>query len=134
VLRHSDQVRELLVHDVATTNAAMHDPFVQNAPQVRRIILQQHLLALQSRSDLFVDSLIGCVWLGTPQHRACVLFGLEQAGNEQRLVPAQGLGLFLGLGPAVKPRRIDLLHRHLPESAERARCAQGLVGFIRMLL
>ena len=36
MLRHSDQVRELLVHDVATTNAAMHDPFVQNAPQVRR--------------------------------------------------------------------------------------------------
>ena len=40
MLRHSDQVRELLAHDVATTDAAMHDPFVQNAPEVRRIILQ----------------------------------------------------------------------------------------------
>ena len=39
----------------ATTDAAMHDPFVQNAPQVWRIILKQHLLALQSVADLFLD-------------------------------------------------------------------------------
>ena len=78
----------------------MQDTFIHHAPQVWRVVLKQHFLAQYPCTDLGCDLLLSSVRL-TLQDSARVIVRLEQTWNHQRLVPAQGLSLFLGLGPAV---------------------------------
>jgi hypothetical protein len=80
----------------------VQDALVQDAPQLGRVRAVQHRLAGQPCGDLFIE--VVQVPLGArAEDRPGVVLGLQQAGDDERLVPAQDRGLGFDVGPFLKP-------------------------------
>ena len=80
----------------------MQDAFVEDAPELRRTRSVQNCLAGQAGDDPFVEVVQVAVGAGA-EDRAGVVLGLEQAGDDEQLVPAQDRGLGFDVGPLLEP-------------------------------
>ena len=80
----------------------MQDAFVEDAPELGRTRSVQNCLAGQPGGYPLVE--VGQVAVGAgAEDRAGILLGLEQAGDDERLVPAQDRGLGFDVGPLLEP-------------------------------
>ena len=91
VLGHFGQAVELASHDLAAADGAVQDAFVEDAPELGRTRSVQNCLAGQTGGYLLVEVVQVAVGAGA-EDRAGVVLGLEQAGDDERLVPAQDGG------------------------------------------
>ena len=69
----------------------MQDALVEDAPELGRTRSVQNCLAGQTGGYLLVEVVQVAVGAGA-EDRAGILFGLQQAGDDERLVPAQDGG------------------------------------------
>jgi hypothetical protein len=102
VLGYFGQAVELASHDLAAADGAVQDAFVEDAPKLGRTRSVQYFLSGQAGGYLVVE--VGQVAVGAgAEDRAGVVLGLEQAGDDERLVPAQDRGLGFDVGPLLEP-------------------------------
>jgi hypothetical protein len=80
----------------------VQDALVEDAPELGRTRSVQNGLSGQPGGYLLVEVVQVAVGAGG-QDRAGVLFGLQQAGDDERLVPAQDRGLGFDAGPLLEP-------------------------------
>ena len=93
---------ELASHDLAAADGAAQDAFVEDAPELGRTRSVQNGLPGQPGGYLLVQ--VVQVPVGAAgQDRAGILFGLQQAGDDERLVPAQDRGPGFDAGPLLEP-------------------------------
>ena len=104
LLGHLGQAVELASHDLAAADGAVQDALVEDAPELGRTRSVQNCLAGQTRGYLLLEVVQVAVGAGG-QDRASVLFGLEQAGDDERLVPAQDRGLGFDARPTAGTSR-----------------------------
>ncbi len=100
----------------------MQDAFVEDAPELGRTRSARNGLPGQPGGSLLVEDVQVAVGAGG-QDRAGVLFGLQQAGDDERLVPAQDRGLGFDAGPLLEPAVQALLVALLqviPQAGQRA--------------
>ena len=81
----------LASHDLAAAGGAVQDAFVEDAPELGRTRSARNCLPGQAGGYLLVEVVQVPAGAGG-QDRAGVLVGLEQAGDDERLVPAQDRG------------------------------------------
>src|SRR5216684_456618 len=67
------------------------------------------------RGDLLLYQVIVGIGLRSAQDGTRVVLGLQQAGHQQRLIPAERGRLFLRIWPAVEPPGVDPVLEMLPE-------------------
>ncbi len=100
----------------------MQDAFVEDAPELGRTRSVQNCLTGQPGGYLLVEVVEVPVGAGA-EDRAGVVFGLQQAGDDERLVPAQDRGLGFDAGPLLEPAVQALplaLLQVLPQAGQRA--------------
>ena len=100
----------------------MQDALVEDAPELGRTRSVQNCLSGQTGGYLLVQVVQVAVGAGG-QDRAGVLFGLQQAGDDERLVPAQDRGLGFDAGPLLEPAVQALflaLLQVIPQAGQRA--------------
>ena len=102
MLRHLGQAVELASHHLAAVDGAVQDVLVEDAPELGRTRSAQNCLPGQTGGYLLVEVVQVAVGAGG-QDRAGILFGLQQAGDDERLVPAQDGGLGFDAGPLLEP-------------------------------
>ncbi len=101
---------------------AVQDAFVEDAPELGRTRSVQNGLAGQTGGYLLVQVVQVAVGAGG-QDRAGVVLGLQQAGDDERLVPAQHRGLGFDAGPLLEPAVPALLlafFQVIPQAGQRA--------------
>jgi hypothetical protein len=104
VLRYLGQAVELAPHHLAAADGAVQDALVQDAPELGRTRSVQNRLSGPGGRLPAPPGPRGCRRAGE-QDRAGVLLGLQQAGHDERLVPAQDRGLGFDAGPLLEPYR-----------------------------
>ena len=122
VLRYLGQAVELASHDLAAADGAVQDALVEDAPELGRTRSAQNGLPGQTGGYLLLEVVQVPVGAGG-QDRAGVLLGLQQAGDDERLVPAQDRGLGFDAGPLLEPAVPALLVALLqviPQPGQRA--------------
>ncbi len=102
VLRYLGQAVELAPHHLAAAEGAVQHALVEDAPELRRTRSAQNCLAGQTGGYLLVEVVQVAVGAGA-EDRAGILSGLQQAGDDERLVPAQDRGLGFDVGPLLEP-------------------------------
>jgi hypothetical protein len=80
----------------------VQDAFVEDAPELGRTRSVRNCLAGQTGGYLLVEVLQVAVGAGA-EDRAGVLFGLQQARDDERLVPAKDRGPGFDAGPLLEP-------------------------------
>ena len=80
----------------------MQDALVEDAPELGRTRSAQNGLTGQTGGYQLVEVVQVAVGAGG-QDRAGVVLGLQQAGDDERLVPAQDRGLGFDVGPLLEP-------------------------------
>ena len=104
----------------------MQDAFVEDAPELGRVRSVQYCLAGQAGGYLLVE--VGQVAVGAgAEDGPGVVLGLEQAGDDERLVSAQDHGLGFDVGPLLEPAVQALLLALLqviPQAGKRAAAVQ----------
>ena len=83
--------RKPAAHHLAAADGAVQDAFVEDAPELGRTRSVQNGLAGQPGGYLLIEVVQVAVGAGG-QDRAGILFGLQQARDDERLVPAQHRG------------------------------------------
>ena len=122
VLGYFGQVVELAAHHLAAADGAVQHAFVEDAPELGRTRSVQNGLTGQPGGYLLVEVVEVAVGAGA-EDRAGILFGLQQAGDDERLVPAQDRGLGFDVGPLLEPAVQALLVALLqviPQAGQRA--------------
>ena len=122
VLGYLGQAVELASHDLAAADGAVQDALVEDAPELGRTRSVQNCLPGQTGGYLLVEVVQVAVGAGA-EDRAGVLLGLQQAGDDERLVPAQDRGLGFDVGPLLEPAVQALLVALLqviPQAGQRA--------------
>ena len=102
--------------------ARVQDALVQDAPQLGRVRAVQHRLPGQPRGYLLVEVVQVAVGTGA-EDRPGVVLGLQQAGHDERLIPAQHLGFGFDVGLLLEPAVYAL-----PRRGGDGRAAGGAVG------
>ena len=74
------------LHDCRAANLAPECSLVDDAPHIERVVVAQHCLPLHAYFDPALNLIAARVRQATPDHSACVVFGLKQARHEQRFV------------------------------------------------
>ena len=74
------------LHDRCAANLAPERGFVDDAPQIERVVVAQYRLSFHAHFDPALNLIAARVRQATPDHSACVVFGLKQARHEQRFV------------------------------------------------
>ena len=126
VLGYFGQAVELASHDLGAAGGAVQDAFAEDAPELGRTRSARNCLAGQAGGYLLVEVVQVPAGAGG-QDRAGVVLGLEQAGDDERLVPAQHRGLGFDAGPLPGPAVQALLAALLqviPQAGQRAAGAQ----------
>jgi len=80
----------------------VQDALVEDAPELGRTRSVQNCLAGQTGGYLLVEVVQVAVGAGA-EDRAGILPGLQQAEDDERLVPAQDRGLGFDVGPLLEP-------------------------------
>ena len=122
VLRYPGQAVELASHDLGTADGAVPDALAGDAPELGRTRSVRIGLPGQAGGYLLVQVLQVPVGAGG-QDRAGILFGLQQAGDDERLVPAQDRGPGLDACPLLEPAAQALLValvQVIPQARQRA--------------
>ena len=102
VLGYLGQAVEPASHHLAAADGAMQDAFVEDAPELGRTRSARNCLPGQTGGYLLVEVVQVAVGAGA-EDRAGVLLGLQQAGDDERLVPAQHRGPGFDVGPLLEP-------------------------------
>ena len=102
MLRYLGQAVQLASHDLAAADGAVQDALAGDAPELGRTRSARDGLAGQLGGYLLVQVVQVAVGAGG-QDRAGMLFGLQQAGDDERLVPAQDRGPGFDAGPLLEP-------------------------------
>ena len=84
VLGHFGQAVELASHDLAAADGAVQDALIEDAPELGRTRSARNCLTGQPGGDLLVQVVQVAVGAGG-QDRTGALFGLQQAGDDERL-------------------------------------------------
>ena len=100
----------------------MQDALVEDAPELGRTRSARNGLPGQTSGYVLVEVVQVPVGAGA-EDRAGILFGLQQAGDDERLVPAQDRGLGFDAGPLLEPAVLALLValvQVIPQAGQRA--------------
>ena len=122
VLGYFGQAVELASHHLAAAEGAVQDALVEDAPELGGTRSVQNCLAGQPGGYLLVEVVQVAVGAGA-EDRAGVVLGRQQAGDDERLVPAQDRGLGFDVGPLLEPAAQALLLALLqviPQPGQRA--------------
>ena len=96
------QAVELAAHHLAAADGAVQHALVEDAPELGGTRSVQNCLTGQPGGYLLVEIVEVPAGAGA-EDRAGVVFGLQQAGDDERLVPAQDRGLGFDAGPLLEP-------------------------------
>ena len=102
VLGYFGQAVELASHHLAAADGAVQGAFVEDAPELGRTRSTRNCLPGQTGGYLLLQVVQVPAGAGG-QDRAGILLGLQQAGDDERLVPAQDRGLGFDAGPLLEP-------------------------------
>ena len=121
-LLRGDTAEPVAPHHLVAADGAVQDALIEDAPELGRTRSAQNCLPGQTGGYLLLEVVQVAVGAGG-QDRAGVVLGLQQAGDDERLVPAQDRGPGFDAGPLLEPAVPALplaLLQVIPQAGQRA--------------